>query len=659
MTNCHLKAVLKHEQLMKPNTKELAKDIRSHLHDGQAIDTTLETDERVLARISDGIYRQPASALRELVSNAYDADATRVVIQTDAPRFSEIRVRDNGNGVSIDTLATIVHQIGGSSKRTAAGGKLGVTDNNDPTLTPKGRKLIGKIGIGLFSVAQLSHQFQIITKRANEDFRLIADVILHTSSDEQLATVDQDEEVFKTGTVKIWTVPASDLEFHGTEIVIKNLIPRIRDEMRSRGMWELVDGEQDDNIKPVQPPAYHVGRVDTTTGEILKHSAQLPWSDDDDPPQRFKKLVNAVLEQSSKQNRRLNQIFDTYLHMLWTLSLAVPLNYVDKHPFDTNGEDAIDVYELSNEVKGQAKKLSLADGETLRSRLRLTAPVKTIDDAFELVVDGVALARPQPYLRMPRTFQSIPFPLLFAGKYQTEFTGFLSEQSGGSLKFEAYLMWTHMVAPIDNQGVLVRIYDASGTSFDPMFMNYQVAENTRLKQITAEIFVQQGLEAALNIDRESFNQAHPHYQVIVKWVHSALRQLINKQKDIQKLYRDRSAVEKEITSLNAVDKIGTQLVQQASNRYGTSTRVVFAEDDQNATGLFVPDDLCILSLDRDGEGFDGMRQGSGVRRRSKVSDQKRRYFMQILDSYGLLQPLTDEEVQSLFSDLTKLLEQEA
>ena len=34
----------------------------------------------------------------------------------------------------------------------------------NPSLSPGGRRLIGKIGIGLFSVSQLTRHFQIITK---------------------------------------------------------------------------------------------------------------------------------------------------------------------------------------------------------------------------------------------------------------------------------------------------------------------------------------------------------------------------------------------------------------------------------------------------------------------------------------------------------------
>jgi hypothetical protein len=56
-------------------------------------------------------------------------------------------------------------------------------------------------------------------------------------------------------------------------------------------------------------------------------------------------------------------------------------------------------------------------------------------------------------------------------------------------------------------------------------MKDQVAEQTRLRRITAEVFVLKGLDAALNIDRESFNYAHPHYQYLMKWVHNALRQV--------------------------------------------------------------------------------------------------------------------------------------
>lgn len=61
-----------------------AQELRKIQDSGEEAKTILATSDRVLARITDGIYRQPSSALRELISNGYDADATEVIIQTDA-----------------------------------------------------------------------------------------------------------------------------------------------------------------------------------------------------------------------------------------------------------------------------------------------------------------------------------------------------------------------------------------------------------------------------------------------------------------------------------------------------------------------------------------------------------------------------------------------
>src|SRR5436309_12665774 len=111
---------------------KLVARIRKSESSDDVVQTTLKTDERVIARITDGIYRQPSSALRELISNAYDADAREVAILCDAPRFSSITVRDDGLGLSPATLAHLIKNIGGSAKRTAEGQELQITDAKDP-----------------------------------------------------------------------------------------------------------------------------------------------------------------------------------------------------------------------------------------------------------------------------------------------------------------------------------------------------------------------------------------------------------------------------------------------------------------------------------------------------------------------------------------------
>ena len=100
----------------------LVRELEANETNGKVTIAPLQTDDRVLARIYDGIYRQPASALRELISNAYDADATEVVIHTDPPRFSQIAVRDNGMGMNREALVRLINHIGGSAKRQWDGG---------------------------------------------------------------------------------------------------------------------------------------------------------------------------------------------------------------------------------------------------------------------------------------------------------------------------------------------------------------------------------------------------------------------------------------------------------------------------------------------------------------------------------------------------------
>ena len=180
---------------------DLAADIRGSSIKSP-VNTFLRTDERVLARVTDGIYRQPGSAIRELVSNAYDADAKQVVIRTDRPRFHTLTVEDDGIGMTPATLAHLLHHIGGSAKRSREGAQLRITSTTDPTRSPSGRRLIGKIGIGLFSVAQLTHRFQIITKTAGDHSRTIALVVLRQYSDEGAPTSDEQGE-YEAGLVTI------------------------------------------------------------------------------------------------------------------------------------------------------------------------------------------------------------------------------------------------------------------------------------------------------------------------------------------------------------------------------------------------------------------------------------------------------------------------
>ena|SRR5438067_1080796 len=85
-------------------------------------------------------YASSEAALKELVANAWDADATRVEVSLPiALEGKPILVSDNGYGMTPQELQSVYLPIG-MNRRTRRG----------PT-TPRGRRVRGLLGIGKFA----------------------------------------------------------------------------------------------------------------------------------------------------------------------------------------------------------------------------------------------------------------------------------------------------------------------------------------------------------------------------------------------------------------------------------------------------------------------------------------------------------------------------
>ena len=557
--------------------EELVAYLRNSVGSEHVASATLRTDERVIARVTDGIYRQPGSALRELISNAYDADATRVVITTDAPRFDRIVVEDNGHGMTPEMVARLLFHIGGSAKRNDEGKAFGITAADNPLRSPKGRRLIGKIGIGLFSVSQLTHSFQVITKVKGDAFRTVATVALkqYQDDDDEAAIDESGKHKFESGKVHIWREKATDVEAHGTSVILTSIRPPAKDTLRSREIWGAIEqneaSDDPDDQQAIEPPRFHIGRVNAS-GSLLRKSGtaynSLPWDKSDSPDGAFRKLVDAVWNEvgPSNPNPQLSQIFDYYLRMVWQLALAVPVPYVSGHLFDMVLGEWAETFELSNSPKGNAKRLEATE-KTIRDTLALKDPAG-IDGKFEVYFDDLKLLRPIRFSDLPVTQHVLKKPLVFLGRCREEFGKVPRALSGGPLAFEAYLFWTPKIAPTEHQGSLIRIHGSSGTLFDSTFMRYQIAERTRLAQITCEIFVNEGLDSALNIDRESFNNAHPHSVYLTKWLHGALRQLATAQKKLASEIRNQARDEQKGVIVSDIQQIAIEAwTQESGDQY--------------------------------------------------------------------------------------------
>ncbi len=651
--------------------KELAEWLSKKSHEGKVVRTQLKASERVIARVTDGIYRQPASALRELISNAWDADANVVTILTDAPRFSRIYVRDDGAGMSYETLSRLLHSIGGSAKRREEGQALGVTAADNVDQTPGGRPLIGKIGIGLFSVSQLSRSFRIVTKVRGEDYRLIAEVRLRAYSEDESEDDDREaDDKFVSGDVFITREPSTDVDAHGTDIVLDDVKPRVRDLLRSADRWRAIDEreaalavgdtETANNIR-VEEPQYHAGWIENLAAgpdeqAVLTRPAKLPWDASDPAETRMGRLMDAVERECTRKERPdLANTLDTYLETLWTLGLSVPVRYVDTHPFDLKGSSKVRLFWLSNETRGQAQELQLGQDQTVRAAVKehasghpvLQEGLPTGAGSFRVDIDGVELRRPIRFEFIKTEKRGLDQPMLFVGKYSPSLAKIDSAQRGGGLSLESYLFWNGRVVPKENNGVLTRIRGASGALFDPTFFKYQVSEQTRLRQITSEIFIQRGLDAALNIDRESFNFSHPHVQLVGAWLHRAIRQLTNKHKDISQRQRTERRADDAAVAHDALSTFAQEVWRK---RQGSQElpEVAIASTRERAQAAREEGYIALTRSDMPSL----VEQLTDVQRKDR--DAKAQALVRVLAAYGVLSDRSYDEQQELIEAIMRI-----
>ncbi|MFN9528349.1 MAG: ATP-binding protein [Pseudomonadaceae bacterium] len=653
------------QEAKKDPADKLAFEVERLKSTGGDFESQLMVDDRVLARITDGIYRRPSAAIRELIFNAYDADATSVVVDTDYPRFEYISVKDNGNGMDEHSLANLFTHIGGSSKRTQKGVKLGTVNEKDPALSPGGRRIIGKIGIGMFAVTHLTTHFRVITKKANSHYRLIAEVWLKTWTEEKLKEPGSESGEFVTGDVVFSVEPASDVESHGTEIVLLDIRDTTRRNLRYADFWEMYAEAQSstdpaDKKMEREAPSYHVGYSKDGVSYLI--SPVLPWKDTDLPADKFQALYKSVVSGTgtSTKNPDIEEYLDTYLGMIWMLSLAAPLPYLGGHPLRFTGSKDLDFYLIQNKTRGQAEYLPLEESQSVSEALGLESDKADPCGGFLLLVDGVELKRPvilPDVLQGARKKVRVKRPMLFVGKVVTSLGKVAADLGGGDLEFEAYFYWNSLITPKQNRGVLIRINNASGVLYDDRFMEYQISELNRLSQITAEVFITKGLDPALNIDRESFNISHPHYQYVTKWVHAALRQITNKLKDLGKKSRDEEKYAEKNKTISIVqrhldevwERSGDLLSQRPDvfvvasgpSGGGASTRQLNIE-----SGLtFEVDNDRLASLQRlPANALTPLEQVKSV-------------FI-VLSAYGLLEELSYTKQQELFKDIMIVLSPE-
>lgn len=120
---------------------------------------TVTIDKSHIITIGERLYAESIEFVRELVNNAYDADATlvEIIVSEDA-----IEIRDNGSGMDIDGLRQYFN-IGSQQKLYSSKSPL------------YNRDRIGQFGIGKFASLSACRRFEVITKKDDFVGRVVFD----------------------------------------------------------------------------------------------------------------------------------------------------------------------------------------------------------------------------------------------------------------------------------------------------------------------------------------------------------------------------------------------------------------------------------------------------------------------------------------------------
>jgi len=148
-----------------------------------------------LARLLGETYRSSEAALKELVDNAWDADARNVWVQLPEPMSKQpLSIKDDGRGMSEDSVrAEYLNIASDKRKRT---GEL------SPTFK---RKIKGRKGIGKFAGLAIAQIMTVETTADGKTSALIIDKQNITDTDRDIEKIPLDFEIRDAGDREIGT----------------------------------------------------------------------------------------------------------------------------------------------------------------------------------------------------------------------------------------------------------------------------------------------------------------------------------------------------------------------------------------------------------------------------------------------------------------------
>ena len=388
---------------------------------------TMKIGSRIIRYLSEGIYSTPAGSIKEIINNAFDADATKVeIITTD----ENIIMLDDGHGMDSKDFDEYFMFIGASIKRK---GVRFTKKFNRPT--------IGFLGIGFISVSELCDKVRITSCKKNSDLFFVAEIDFskyRTESSRETQFHEISDYRIINHKKNNYNIPIGS---SFTKIELMNLLPEFREVIQDK-----------------KPFASGINNI--------------------------KEIINYI---ATTKNYGITNM-GTYWQMVMGLSIIIPVRYSDQGPVfnktDANVENIINRMKLYN---------------------------------FSVYFDGIEIIKPFIFPLLPKIHEIHTFKdTLITSIGSISFTGYIYSQHG-------------MMNPKEFNGIIIRVRNVAIGGIDRSLLNYPSGSNQLFRNwIFGEIFVIDGLENAMNINRNQFKITHPHYISLKEWLHKFLNEIVFK-----------------------------------------------------------------------------------------------------------------------------------
>ncbi|MEM0135590.1 MAG: ATP-binding protein [Thermoplasmatales archaeon] len=437
----------------------------------------MQVSVQIIKHISSGLYRSPASAIKELISNSFDADAHNVNIEfhfsydkLGSLYLDYIRVKDDGFGMDLQTLEYIFTHIGGSSK------------GSGEEKTPEGRDIIGRLGIGMLSVAATCRSFIVKTKKREQEREYSASISLSFFDDLLQLTKTMDK--FSIGNVTLTSKSVSGYD-----------------------QYTIIE------INDFRPP--FLSNILEGISKSYFFNTPLIQKMNEPIEEQYPKYFEGYLEQLSYKEKLLGTpILD---QIIATIGLMSPVEYLPNGPvkpkvtlkdgssYDIPGTSEPEyVY-----IKEKLKKLDFSvtvqldidyqenSSRTTRNKFKIFKPLLY---PSERDIEAKGIEELDPYVYTLETkeagIENEPGKIV-----NTLIRGYAYHQNA-------------RILPHEYRGILLRVYNvAIGDYFRDELRLYS-EDPVILHQTMVEIYLDKGFQTIVNLDRETLFEGSRTYQYL-------------------------------------------------------------------------------------------------------------------------------------------------